>query len=451
MALEGDTLAIATTSPDLRMLLIDVSDPALPALLSECCGQSAPQLPVASVAIDGGRALLINWSRSQLLDIGTPGAPAPIAEGLSSAMPRGADIDNNVLVASANRQVEFYSVRPDGTFEHAANVSGISQAIPFNQDSVSISDHRAAVARQHLQFGLRIELYDITDPKKPMLLAATPLPVSQYLHCRVTWIGDTVYVVFASSTNFFYVLDASAPGMPIVDSQFFTDAAYIAAGGLAYSVKLDGSVTAYDATDPFQLAVLGASDPISPSPGFGRWASIAVENDRAYLNGYTSIAVVDVSDPTNMTLLGESAMGPRLYNTIAVKDSIVYVEEDVDLRADDDEPFMLAIDASDPVHPTTIARRPAPRHGFAGGLISTPRGLLIAYETLALLDFVSCPCPGDLDGDGFVGMADLMLVVDAFNTAPGDPNYHPAADTNGDDAIDFADLNLVLAAFNSEC
>lgn len=450
LALEGDSLAIATSSVDYRMLLIDVSVPELPVLLSEGFGQTAPAFG-ASVAIDGGRALLMNWSRSQLLDITAPSAPALIAEGLSSAMPRGGDIDNDVMVASAGRQVEFYSVRSDGTFEHAANVSGDSLAIPFNQDSVSISGHRAAVARQHLQSGLRIELYDIADPKKPVLLAATPLPVSQYSHCRVTWIGEAVYVVFASSTNFFYVLDASAPAMPIVDSRFFTDAAYIAAGDLAYSLKLDGSVTAYDATDPFHLAVLGVSDPISPSPGLGRWASIAVEDNRAYLNGSTSIAVVDVSDPTNMTLLGESAMGPRLQNTIAVKDSIVYVEEDADLRAADDGPFMLAIDASDPLHPTTIARQSSPSHGSAGGLLPTPRGLLIASQTLTLLDFVACPCPADLDGDGQVGFSDLNLVISAFNTAPGDPNYNPGADTNGDSQIDFADLNLVLSAFNTGC
>lgn len=60
-------------------------------------------------------------------------------------------------------------------------------------------------------------------------------------------------------------------------------------------------------------------------------------------------------------------------------------------------------------------------------------------------------CPGDADGDGFVGFSDLNIVLGAFNTAIGEPGYTAAADFDGDGDVDFGDLNVVLSAFNSDC
>lgn len=61
------------------------------------------------------------------------------------------------------------------------------------------------------------------------------------------------------------------------------------------------------------------------------------------------------------------------------------------------------------------------------------------------------PCPGDTDGDLFVGFADLNAVISSFNTALGEPGHNAAADIDGDDFVGFADLNIVLSAFNTAC
>lgn len=60
-------------------------------------------------------------------------------------------------------------------------------------------------------------------------------------------------------------------------------------------------------------------------------------------------------------------------------------------------------------------------------------------------------CPGDADGDGFIGFSDLNAVISAFNTSSGDPGYNAATDFDGDGDVDFGDLNVVLSAFNTEC
>lgn len=61
------------------------------------------------------------------------------------------------------------------------------------------------------------------------------------------------------------------------------------------------------------------------------------------------------------------------------------------------------------------------------------------------------PCPGDANADDAADMADLSLVIDAFNKSYNEPGYSYPADLNRDGEVDFTDLNLVLAHFNQSC
>jgi PEP-CTERM motif len=54
---------------------------------------------------------------------------------------------------------------------------------------------------------------------------------------------------------------------------------------------------------------------------------------------------------------------------------------------------------------------------------------------------------GDLDGDGFVGIADLNIVLGAWNQ--NIPPADPAADPSGDNFVGIADLNVVLGNWNA--
>lgn len=54
---------------------------------------------------------------------------------------------------------------------------------------------------------------------------------------------------------------------------------------------------------------------------------------------------------------------------------------------------------------------------------------------------------GDLDGDGFVGIADLNIVLGNWNQNV--PSGDPLADPSGDDFVGIADLNVVLGNWNA--
>jgi hypothetical protein len=61
------------------------------------------------------------------------------------------------------------------------------------------------------------------------------------------------------------------------------------------------------------------------------------------------------------------------------------------------------------------------------------------------------PCLGDIDGDGSVGQADLGVLLAAFGSCEGDPNYNPDADLDGDNCIGQTDLGTLLGVFGDTC
>ena len=69
--------------------------------------------------------------------------------------------------------------------------------------------------------------------------------------------------------------------------------------------------------------------------------------------------------------------------------------------------------------------------GSGGGLVPNIHGMT----------FFPNPCP-DLDGDGTVGVSDLLTVVTAWGACVGCPE-----DIDGNDDVGFSDLLLVLSAW----
>ena len=54
---------------------------------------------------------------------------------------------------------------------------------------------------------------------------------------------------------------------------------------------------------------------------------------------------------------------------------------------------------------------------------------------------------GDVNGDGVVNIADVILVENAFGSYPGHPRWNIACDVNADGVVNMADITLVLANF----
>ncbi|MBL0921421.1 MAG: hypothetical protein IBJ10_04745 [Phycisphaerales bacterium] len=61
------------------------------------------------------------------------------------------------------------------------------------------------------------------------------------------------------------------------------------------------------------------------------------------------------------------------------------------------------------------------------------------------------PCHPDIDGDEFIGFADLNAIISRFNAVQGQALYDAAVDIDADGLVGFSDLNEVLSRFNQPC
>jgi subtilisin-like proprotein convertase family protein len=60
-------------------------------------------------------------------------------------------------------------------------------------------------------------------------------------------------------------------------------------------------------------------------------------------------------------------------------------------------------------------------------------------------------CPGDLNGDGVIGLGDLAALLMVYGTCEGDAAFDPAADFNNTSCIDLADLAYLLSVYGESC
>jgi hypothetical protein len=59
-------------------------------------------------------------------------------------------------------------------------------------------------------------------------------------------------------------------------------------------------------------------------------------------------------------------------------------------------------------------------------------------------------CPEDIDGDGIVGVGDILAIIDSFGDT-GDGTYRPAGDVNGDCTVNVEDILEVVSVWAQDC
>lgn len=73
----------------------------------------------------------------------------------------------------------------------------------------------------------------------------------------------------------------------------------------------------------------------------------------------------------------------------------------------------------------------------------------IAYDVVLIA--VDESCPGDINMDGQVDLADLALLLAAYGSSTGDAAYNSDADFNGNGAIGLDDLAALLSVYGTLC
>lgn len=81
--------------------------------------------------------------------------------------------------------------------------------------------------------------------------------------------------------------------------------------------------------------------------------------------------------------------------------------------------------------------------GFSGAVLLSESGWVVN----GVMTLTPPPLTGDLDGDGFVGISDLNIVLGDWNQSV--PPGNPQADSSGDGFVGIEDLNVVLGNWNA--
>lgn len=269
MDIVGDMVFIA--DGDRGLTIIDASDAASPQIV----GSLTLAGSLSAVTVDAGIACVVGpFSGLDIVDVSRPDAPRPL--GSVAIADQATDVDMAGTTAYVtSRQAGLFLIdisapaapRTVGTVD----TPGMAEAVQVHGGHAFVADTSGLLA------------VAIGDPTAPKIIGSLPLKNAN----DVKVVGDRAYVALLGK------------GMGIVDVSNPTAMRWL--GGL----DLAGGGQAIDVAG--SVAYLVGSD--APGPG---------------ISDGPGLSIIDISDPSSPTLLGNSYAMPRAWN-VAVADGRAYV------------------------------------------------------------------------------------------------------------------------------
>jgi hypothetical protein len=213
----------------------------------------------------------------------------------------------------------------------------------------------------------KLVLIDVKTPSIPRVLGEYT-PESGFAHQTLSNMAVSDQVVYLTLSDRFIAVNVSVPSQPVTMGEFSFSSNISSPGiavidGIAYLQANQLSVV--DVRNPAQPIEIGGSD-----TGWG--SSIAVHNQMAYIASWsTGLIILDVSDPAkpiklgqflelvgNYDLLPPGASSRQTTLDVSVSGDIAYLTysfgEDHSTWTQVLESGVIAIDISDPAHPSKI-------------------------------------------------------------------------------------------------
>jgi len=292
-----------------------------------------------------------------------------------------------------------------------------------------------------------LQVLDVSDPMNPTILGAIETPG---IARRVDVSGNVAYV--ADQSAGLQVIDVSDTTNPAILGSVDTPSSakdVAVSGTVAYVADESFGLQAIDVSDPANPAILGSVD----TPGPGSAQGVVVSGTVAYMaDGGSGLQVIDVSDPANPAILG--SVNPGYTKDVTVSGNIAYVTVaggasglrviDVSVLAN---PLILGsvetpgsadtvavsgnvayvadgyyglqiIDVSAPAAPAIFGS--VNTWGTARGVTVSSTAAYVAdgYYGLQVIGMSVQSCPADLNGNGYVGLGDLLILIHEWGPCP---------------------------------
>jgi len=294
--------------------IMDVSDPYHPELMS-----SVETVDNADdVIIVGDKAYLANGNNFQVIDITNPSTPeitGTVETGLFGIV----IIEDKPYVSDGSVVGNMAYIVDDDIDEHNLSVMRlkiIDVSNPANPEVIGFTDISgdyignvkvikdiAYVPYAQWGGGGGLQVIDVSNPLKPVTIGSVNTGFSNnlsvignmaYLAC-----GDYLY----NQWNGLQIIDISNPYNPNLPGNIGIPLNL----GNAYDLKIVGNI-AYLTSD-FDLQIINVSNPIKPVMMSsthldlgGDW--IEIYEDRAYVRGWDSVRIIDISDPNYPNNIG---------------------------------------------------------------------------------------------------------------------------------------------------
>ncbi len=269
-----------------------------------------------------------------------------------------------------------------------------------------------------------ILILDVNTPKAPQLITTYSTSASAY---RIELFDDLLYY---SGSNELWTVDISNPAAPLtvrrlveVDDPKNIDVA----GGYAYVPDGRQGLKIFDVTDRWNPTF------VAQFPAPIEAYDVVVRDQIAYLVHSSRISSIDISDPTNPTLLSEIYPFGRVYEVMHHND-ILYVRND--------DWILLAYSLEDPTTPKLISELERytniSRVGdtlFAVDLSMSPANQITEID----ISNNCTPCLADLSGDGRLNFFDISVFLSTM------PDY------NEDNRFNYFDVSAFIADFIAGC
>jgi len=253
----GDIVYLAENYPFGGIHLIDVSNPALPALISS---YDTPGSPV-SIHVSGDTAYVAGNPTLEIIDVSNPSSPISLG-----FYPTGSDT-NDVYVS--------------GNIAYVTKRSGL-------------------------------QIIDVTDPTTPVLLGSYNAPGSEQ---SVFVSGITAYVASLTAlSGYLHIIDVSNPAAPTLSGSYAINNS-VDSQAQAASVFVVGNTAYLSETRRGGLEIIDISNPASPQLLGGYYKPLSypgisyVTDNKICLGVGSNFEILDVSNPTEPVLLSSVSNG----------------------------------------------------------------------------------------------------------------------------------------------
>jgi len=289
--------------------LFDVSNPSSPALIGNVArGETHGVAIRAELACRVGSA-----PGFQIFDISDPILPKPRGSYETQ------DIAGSVFLQG------IYAYVPDGS--EGVKIINISNA--SGPVLVGVYDNPSGGARQVFAYedvlyvGIDesgIDIVDVSDPANPVLVGQSPIP--SYAIRGIDVSDGHLYALASYPLNQMYIFDISDPLHPITKGTYdieYPNGIFVA-GNIAYVVS-DAGLGILDVSDPSNISLIGGY----ATPDWAKKVYV-VGNTALVSVNLSGLLALDVSDPANVTMLQSIDTPGRAYD-IAVSNGYIFLAD----------------------------------------------------------------------------------------------------------------------------